>query len=205
MTAPVLTDIIPGWDLSDTTLPERLDTELLARAYRFSEKAHAGQTRRNGDPYVTHCVEVAKVLADLQLDSVTVASGLIHDVVEDTAFSVEDVEREFGREIAQIVDGLTKIGHLPLASREERQVESYRKLLLSVAKDARVILVKLADRLHNMRNNGEILPHVYFLHPASYQGKFLKCLFYYLNFYTKAFCKRRCRQSIKNIKFSREH
>jgi guanosine-3',5'-bis(diphosphate) 3'-pyrophosphohydrolase len=151
MSAPVLSEIIPGWDLSDDALPERLDTELLARAYRFSEKAHAGQTRRNGDPYVTHCVQVAKILADLQLDTVTVASGLIHDVVEDTAFSVEDVEREFGREIAQIVDGLTKIGHLPMASREERQVESYRKLLLSVAKDARVILVKLADRLHNMR------------------------------------------------------
>jgi guanosine-3',5'-bis(diphosphate) 3'-pyrophosphohydrolase len=148
---PVLSDIIPGWDLNVDSLPERLDTELLARAYRFSEKAHAGQTRRNGDPYVTHCVQVAKILADLQLDTVTVASGLIHDVVEDTAFSVEDVEREFGREIAQIVDGLTKIGHLPMASREERQVESYRKLLLSVAKDARVILVKLADRLHNMR------------------------------------------------------
>ena len=151
MTSTVLADIIPGWDLHADTLSERLDVDLLARAYRYSEKAHAGQTRRNGDPYVTHCVEVAKILADLQLDSVTVASGLIHDVVEDTAFSVEDVEREFGREIAQIVDGLTKIGHLPMASREERQVESYRKLLLSVAKDARFILVKLADRLHNMR------------------------------------------------------
>lgn len=151
MTAPVLNDIIPGWDLSTESVSGRLDVELLARAYRFSEKAHAGQTRRNGDPYVTHCVEVAKILAELQLDSITVASGLIHDVVEDTAFSVEDVEREFGREIAQIVDGLTKIGHLPMASREERQVESYRKLLLSVAKDVRVILVKLADRLHNMR------------------------------------------------------
>ncbi len=151
LSALVLTDIIPGWDLADEPLPERLDAELLARAYLFSEKAHAGQTRRNGDPYVTHCVEVAKILAELHLDSVTVASGLIHDVVEDSVFTVEDVEREFGREIAQIVDGLTKIGHLPLASREERQVESYRKLLLSVAKDARVILVKLADRLHNMR------------------------------------------------------
>ena len=151
MTSTVLSALIPGWDLSDESLPERLDTELLVRAYRFSEKAHSGQTRRNGDPYVTHCVEVARILADLQLDSVTVASGLIHDVVEDTAFSVEDVEREFGREVAQIVDGLTKIGHLPMLSREERQVESYRKLLLSVAKDARVILVKLADRLHNMR------------------------------------------------------
>lgn len=151
MTAPVLNDIIPGWDLAAESVSGRLDVDLLARAYRFSEKAHAGQTRRNGDPYVTHCVEVAKILAELQLDSITVASGLIHDVVEDTAFSVEDVEREFGREIAQIVDGLTKIGHLPMASREERQVESYRKLLLSVAKDVRVILVKLADRLHNMR------------------------------------------------------
>jgi GTP diphosphokinase / guanosine-3',5'-bis(diphosphate) 3'-diphosphatase len=151
VTAPVLNDIIPGWDLSAESVSGRLDVDLLARAYRFSEKAHAGQTRRNGDPYVTHCVEVAKILAELQLDSITVASGLIHDVVEDTANSVEDVEREFGREVAAIVDGLTKIGHLPMASREERQVESYRKLLLSVAKDVRVILVKLADRLHNMR------------------------------------------------------
>ena len=144
-------DLIPGWDLSADGVPERLDLELLSRAYRFSERAHAGQTRRNGDPYVTHCVEVAKILADLQIDSVTVASGLIHDVVEDTAVTVEDVEREFGREIAQIVDGLTKIGHLPLTSTQERQVENYRKLLLSIAKDARVILIKLADRLHNMR------------------------------------------------------
>ena len=148
-TTPV--EFIPGWDLSGEALPERLDVELLARAYRFSEKAHAGQTRRNGDPYVTHCVEVARILAELQLDSVTVASGLIHDVVEDTAVTVEEVEREFGREIAQIVDGLTKIGHLPLTSTQERQVENYRKLLLSIAKDARVILIKLADRLHNMR------------------------------------------------------
>ena len=94
---------------------------------------------------------MAKILADLQLDSVTVASGLIHDVVEDTAVTIEEVEREFGVEIASIVDGLTKIGTLPLHSSQERQVENYRKLLLSVAKDARVILIKLADRLHNMR------------------------------------------------------
>ena len=144
-------ELIPGWDLNAEPINERLDIDLLARAYRFSERAHAGQTRRNGDPYVTHCVEVAKILAELQLDSVTVASGLIHDVVEDTAVTVEEVEREFGREIAQIVDGLTKIGHLPLTSTQERQVENYRKLLLSIAKDARVILIKLADRLHNMR------------------------------------------------------
>jgi GTP pyrophosphokinase len=150
VTATALSEIIPGWPEGEA-LPERLDRELLARAYRFSEQAHAGQVRKSGEPYVTHCVEVAKILAELQLDSVTVASGLIHDVVEDTDVAVADIEKEFGREIAQIVDGLTKIGNLPLNSTQERQVENYRKLLLSIAKDARVILIKLADRLHNMR------------------------------------------------------
>jgi guanosine-3',5'-bis(diphosphate) 3'-pyrophosphohydrolase len=150
-TAASLREIIPGWDLAADANVERLDADLLARAYHFSDRAHAGQRRKNGDPFVTHCIEVAKILADLQLDSVTVASGLIHDVVEDTNVTLEDVEREFGREIAQIVDGLTKIGHLPMTSMQERQVENYRKLLLSIAKDVRVILIKLADRLHNMR------------------------------------------------------
>jgi GTP pyrophosphokinase len=149
--ASPLSELIPGWTLADEAVAERLDTDLIARAYRFSERAHAGQTRKDGTPYVTHCVEVAKILAELQLDSVTVASGLIHDVVEDTVVSHADVEREFGPEVAQIVDGVTKIGHLPLTSSEDRQVENYRKLLLSIAKDARVILIKLADRLHNMR------------------------------------------------------
>ena len=157
MTASALHEIIPGWPEGEA-LPERLDRELLARAYQFSEKAHAGQVRKSGEPYVTHCVEVAKILADLQLDSVTVASGLIHDVVEDTDITVADIEREFGKEIAQIVDGLTKIGNLPLNSTQERQVENYRKLLLSVAKDARVILIKLADRLHNMRTLDWLAP-----------------------------------------------
>lgn len=142
---------IPKWDLTEDRLPERLDTALLLRAYRYIEKAHAGQMRRSGEPYTTHLVEVARILAELGLDSVTVASGLIHDVVEDTAITVADVEREFGREVAQIVDGLSKIGSLTFTSPQERQVENYRKLLLSVAKDARVIIIKLADRLHNMR------------------------------------------------------
>jgi GTP diphosphokinase / guanosine-3',5'-bis(diphosphate) 3'-diphosphatase len=147
----VLREIIPDWTL-DEGASQRLDQELLARAYRFSEEAHRGQTRNSGDPYVTHCVEVAKILADLQLDSTTVASGLIHDVVEDTKITVAEVESEFGKEIAAIVDGLTKIAKLPTGgSNQDRQVESYRKLLLSIAKDARVIIVKLADRLHNMR------------------------------------------------------
>jgi guanosine-3',5'-bis(diphosphate) 3'-pyrophosphohydrolase len=145
-------NIIPGWDLAVSPHSERLDRELLARAYQFSEKAHRGQTRNSGEPFVTHCVEVAKILADLQLDSLTVACGLIHDVVEDTDVTVADVETEFGREVASIVDGLTKIAKLPSgSSQQERQVENYRKLLLSIAKDVRVILIKLADRLHNMR------------------------------------------------------
>ena len=151
MTGTALQTIIPGWVEGDSAIGHRLDGELLARAFQFSDRAHAGQKRRSGDDYVSHCVEVAKILALLQLDSVTVACGLIHDVVEDTTITVADVEREFGREIAQIVDGLTKIASLPMGSSQERQVENYRKLLLSVAKDARVILIKLADRLHNMR------------------------------------------------------
>src|SRR5688572_9985845 len=152
MTATAVSEIIPGWREDELPLHDKLDRDLLARAYRFSEAAHRGQVRNSGDPYITHCVDVAKILADLQLDSITVASGLIHDVVEDTKVTVADVEREFGKDIAAIVDGLTKIAKLPTSgSQEERQVESYRKLLLSIAKDARVIIVKLADRLHNMR------------------------------------------------------
>ena len=149
--AVTLTDeIFPGWG-PGSPLPPRLDRELLLRAYRYSARAHTGQKRRSGEDYVVHCVQVARILADLQLDSTTIAAGLIHDVVEDTAITVPDVEREFGPEIAQIVDGLTKIGSLPFTSKEERQAETYRKLLLSVARDARVIIIKLADRLHNMR------------------------------------------------------
>ncbi|MBK8249494.1 MAG: bifunctional (p)ppGpp synthetase/guanosine-3',5'-bis(diphosphate) 3'-pyrophosphohydrolase [Gemmatimonadetes bacterium] len=141
---------LPWWPAGEP-IPERLDTALLARAYDLSARAHSGQLRKNGDPFVTHCVEVAKILADLQLDTATVASGLVHDVIEDTEVTYEDLAREFGTEIAQIVDGLTKIGHLPMNSTENRQVENYRKLLVSIAKDARVIIIKLADRLHNMR------------------------------------------------------
>ncbi|MEO7457353.1 MAG: bifunctional (p)ppGpp synthetase/guanosine-3',5'-bis(diphosphate) 3'-pyrophosphohydrolase [Gemmatimonadaceae bacterium] len=150
-TGGTLRELIPNWTL-DESANQRLDEDLLVRAYQFSAEAHHGQKRNSGEPYVTHAVEVAKILADLQLDTTTVVSGLIHDVVEDTKITVADVEREFGKEIAAIVDGLTKIAKLPNSgSNQDRQVESYRKLLLSIAKDARVIIVKLADRLHNMR------------------------------------------------------
>ena len=151
-TAGAVREIIPGWREDELPLHDKLDRDLLARAYRFSEEAHRGQMRNSGDPYITHSVEVAKILAELQLDSVTVAAGLLHDVIEDTELTLADVEAEFGKPIAEIVDGLTKIAKLPAGgSSQERQVESYRKLLLSIAKDARVIIVKLADRLHNMR------------------------------------------------------
>jgi guanosine-3',5'-bis(diphosphate) 3'-pyrophosphohydrolase len=152
VTATALNELIPGWREDELPLHEKLDRDLLLRAYRYGEAAHRGQLRNSGEAYITHSVEVAKILADLQLDSVTVASGLLHDVIEDTEITLADVEAEFGKEIAAIVDGLTKIAKLPTGgSTQERQVESYRKMLLSIAKDARVIIVKLADRLHNMR------------------------------------------------------
>ncbi len=153
-----LHEVIPGFVPRVEGDYDRLDAELLIRAFRYSERAHAGQVRHSGEPYVTHCIEVARILADLQLDSATVACGLLHDVVEDTDITVADIEREFGEEVARIVDGLTKIANLPLTSREDRQVENYRKLLLSIAKDARVILIKLADRLHNMRTLDWLAP-----------------------------------------------
>jgi len=158
VTTIALHEAIPGFGPSADNAYEKLDHELLVRAYRFSDAAHAGQVRHSGEPYVSHCIEVARILADLQLDTATVTSGLLHDIVEDTDITVDDIEREFGSEIAQIVDGLTKIANLPLSSREERQVENYRKLLLSIAKDARVILIKLADRLHNMRTLDWLAP-----------------------------------------------
>lgn len=158
MTTIALHEMIPGFGPGADGAYDRLDHDLLVRAYRFSDVAHAGQVRHSGEPYVSHCVEVARILADLQLDTTTVACGLLHDIVEDTDVSISDVEREFGAEVAQIVDGLTKIANLPMSSREERQVENYRKLLLSIAKDARVILIKLADRLHNMRTLDWLAP-----------------------------------------------
>jgi GTP pyrophosphokinase len=152
VTAAAVRELIPGWREDELPLHDKLDRDLLLRAYQFGEAAHRGQRRNSGEPYITHSVEVAKILADLLLDSATVASGLLHDVIEDTELTLADVEAAFGKEIAAIVDGLTMIAKLPTGgSTQERQVESYRKLLLSIAKDARVIIVKLADRLHNMR------------------------------------------------------
>jgi guanosine-3',5'-bis(diphosphate) 3'-pyrophosphohydrolase len=131
---------------------DRLDLDLITRAYALSERAHGGQKRLSGEPFIAHSAELAKILLELNLvDTDTVAAALLHDVIEDTQTSLPELEAEFGPEIAQLVDGVTKIGHLRFRSREERQVENYRKLLLSMARDIRIIMIKLADRLHNMR------------------------------------------------------
>jgi GTP pyrophosphokinase len=127
------------------------DLELLRRAYVFSALEHKGQLRQSGEPYLVHPLEVADTLADMKLDVVAVAAGLLHDVVEDTLTTPERIAELFGAEIAHVVEGVTKIGAIPFSSTEERQAESFRKMLLAMVDDIRVILVKLADRLHNMR------------------------------------------------------
>lgn len=128
-----------------------VDEELLRRAYLFSARQHRGQTRQSGEPYLVHPLEVANILADLNLDPICVTTGLLHDIVEDTETTVEEIEEYFGQEIAHLVDGLTKISRLDHASTEERQALNMRKMLLAMVDDVRVVLVKLADRLHNMR------------------------------------------------------
>src|SRR5215213_3972011 len=127
------------------------DLELLRRAYVFSALEHKGQVRHSGEPYLVHPLEVADILADMKLDVVCVASGLLHDVVEDTLTTIERIDELFGQEVAHIVEGVTKISTIPFSTSEERQVENFRKMLLAMVDDIRVILVKLADRLHNMR------------------------------------------------------
>jgi GTP diphosphokinase / guanosine-3',5'-bis(diphosphate) 3'-diphosphatase len=127
------------------------DLELLRRAYVFSALEHKGQIRHSGEPYLVHPLEVADFLADMKLDVAAVAAGLLHDVVEDTLTTPERIEDLFGGEIAHIVEGVTKLGAIPFSSSEERQAENFRKMLLAMVDDIRVILVKLADRLHNMR------------------------------------------------------
>jgi GTP pyrophosphokinase len=135
-----------------------LDYELIKRAYEFSEEAHRDQKRLTGDSFITHCLEVSRILLELGMDSVTIASGLVHDVVEDTDITIEEVKKVFGDEIAMMVNGLTKIGGLQFHSMEERQVENYRKMFISTAKDVRIIIIKLADRLHNMRTLAPLPP-----------------------------------------------
>ena len=135
-----------------------LELDLIDRAFRFSASAHRGQKRMSGEDFVSHTIAVALILAEQLLDSATIAAALLHDVVEDSDVRTEDIAKEFGAEIAGLVDGVTKISSRTFRSSAEEQVENYRKLLLSIAKDARVIIIKLADRLHNMRTLEHLPP-----------------------------------------------
>ncbi len=127
------------------------NTGLLIEAWDFCIEAHKDQLRKSGEPYFVHCLEVAKILTDLKMDSTTIMGGLLHDVVEDTGITIDEVEEKFGREVALLVNGVTKISELRFDSLEQRQAENFRKMILSMVKDIRVILIKFADRLHNMR------------------------------------------------------
>ena len=127
------------------------DLEEVRRAYVYSAKVHDGQIRRSGDPYLVHPMEVAGILADLKLDTPTIATGLLHDTIEDTDTTLSEVEKLFGQEVGALVDGVTKINRISFTSRQQAEAENFRKMLIAMAKDIRVILVKLADRLHNMR------------------------------------------------------
>src|SRR6516162_4232523 len=134
------------------------DLTLVKKAYDFSLRHHQGQTRASGEPYLVHPLEVASVLADMRMDTTAIAAGLLHDAVEDTAVTVDDIRNQFGEQVAHIVEGVTKISKIEFASREEAQAESVRKMVLAMVDDIRVILIKLADRLHNMRTLEHLRP-----------------------------------------------
>jgi guanosine-3',5'-bis(diphosphate) 3'-pyrophosphohydrolase len=134
------------------------DLTALEKAFRFASKYHERQTRDSGEPYMVHPVMVAHILADMRMDVVAMETGLLHDVVEDTSVTVDQVRKEFGEEVARCVDGVTKLTKLDVFSAEDRQAESFRKMLLAMVEDIRVILVKMADRIHNMRTLGYLSP-----------------------------------------------
>lgn len=129
----------------------KVDTKLILKAYNYAYNHHGNQCRRSGEPYIIHPLNVAYILADIGLDDSTISAALLHDVVEDTVVTDKDIIQEFGIEIAEMVEGVTKLGTMQFVSIEEQQVEDYRKMFLAMGKDIRVILIKLADRLHNMR------------------------------------------------------
>lgn len=145
------------------------DIANIERAYKVAKKAHEGQLRSSGEPYIIHPLAVACILVEMGMDSQSIIAGLLHDVVEDTEMSLEDVRREFGSEITLLIDGLTKIGKLPLSSREEQQAENLRKMLMAMAEDIRVIIIKFADRMHNLST-------LEYVSPQKQRDKALECL-----------------------------
>src|SRR5213080_834603 len=134
------------------------DLEIIRKAYEYSQKYHAGQTRASGEPYLVHPLEVALILAEMKIDPAAIVAGLLHDSVEDTLVTVVDIRKEFGEQVAHIVEGVTKISAIDFATREEQQAENLRKMMLAMVDDIRVVLIKLADRLHNMRTLEHLAP-----------------------------------------------
>lgn len=130
---------------------KKSDSKLIQKAYDFANGFHEGQTRMSGEAYIIHPLEVAYILAELELDDATICSALLHDIIEDTEVTKEVLIKEFGEDIAEMVEGVTKLSQIQNFSIEEQQAENYRKMFLAMGKDIRVILIKLADRLHNMR------------------------------------------------------
>ena len=142
-----INDII---DQAQTYLPQE-DLEMIEKAYIYSASVHQGQVRLSGEPYLTHPMEVAGILTNMKMDAATIISGLLHDTIEDTLTTVEQIEKEFGRDVAFLVGGLTKLNLISFGSQEERQSENFRKMILAMSADIRILLVRLADRIHNMR------------------------------------------------------
>ncbi len=138
-------------------LPEE-DWPVIERAFALADKAHASQKRASGEPYILHPLGVATILSELQIDRSTLVSALLHDVVEDTEISLEEIEEQFGPEVAFLVDGVTKLNQFQYQTKEEQQIENYRKMILAMAKDVRVVVIKLGDRLHNMRTLKHMRP-----------------------------------------------
>ena len=134
------------------------DLAPIEKAYQFAAQYHADQKRSSGEPYMSHPLAVARILADMRMDVVSIETGLLHDIVEDTTVTTADIQKNFGDEVARCVDGVTKLSKIDFFSAEDRQAESYRKMLLAMVNDIRVIIVKLADRLHNMRTLGYLSP-----------------------------------------------
>ena len=128
--------------------------EMIRKAYAFSEKAHEGQLRESGEPFFKHPAKVALFLTSFELDDASICAGLLHDVIEDTEYTYEYIKEEFGEEIANLVEGVTKLGKIPYNTKEEQQAENLRKMFMAMAMDIRVIFIKLSDRLHNMKTLG---------------------------------------------------
>ncbi len=130
---------------------KQYDLSKILSAYQLAEKAHAGQKRSSGEPYIIHPLAVADILLDLGMDTDTICVGLLHDVVEDTEYTLDDIRKKFGQDVAMLVDGVTKLNRIPIFDKEQQQAENVRKILLAMSHDIRVMIIKLADRIHNMR------------------------------------------------------